>query len=58
MKIRTKNSERGFSLMEYAFGLAILAGVVVAVMTTIGGGFNTFANGFANSVSNQASNLP
>ena len=34
--------ERGFALLEYVAGAAVLLGIVYAAFSAMGGGFNTF----------------
>lgn len=54
----TRSNQKGFTLLEYAAGAAVLIGVVYGAMGAFGGGLNDFYVGLGNWASGQVSNLP
>lgn len=62
MKIRLlgvvkKDKERGYTMLEYAAGAALIAVVLGAVITTIGGGFRNLASGVSSWATREANDL-
>jgi hypothetical protein len=41
MLVRRKNKERGFTLLEYCAGAAVVAGVIWVALSSLGGSMST-----------------
>lgn len=53
-----RKDQKGFTLLEYAAGAAVIAGVAYSALTVFGVGLTNFYTGLGNWASNQVSNLP
>ena len=56
-KKQTKRSERGYTLLEYCAGAAIIAGVLWTAMSALGGNLSDLLNAVGHWAQNRTNNV-